>query len=99
VSHTGHLRALSRVPGNWPARFERGGGSGNAVPLTQRLEKGHIRATSLASYSTARPVWRGEGRKVPRGNSLASYPVSRASMALKAFGETPSRLSLATILT
>ena len=35
MSHTGHSRALSRVPGNWPARFERGGGSGNAVPLTQ----------------------------------------------------------------
>jgi len=43
------------------------------------LEKGHISATSLASYSTARPVWRGEGRKVPRGNSLASYPVRSVS--------------------
>ncbi len=44
----------------------------------------------LDALKGARPVWRGEGRKVPRGNSLASYPVSRASMALKAFGESLS---------
>ena len=32
----------------------------------------------LDALKGARPVWRGEVRKVPRGNSLASYPVSPA---------------------